>query len=68
MSQPKLPFLGQFKSYKPMNKIPGQANSGEGSPGLICPPNSLFLLVRQGKKEEYKFETLWLADDRGPAW
>ena len=51
-----------------MNKIPGQANSGEGSPGLICPPNFLFLLVQQGKMEEYKFETLWLADDRGHAW
>ena len=51
-----------------MNKIPAQANSGEGSPGLICPPNPLFLLVQQRKMEEYKLETLCLAGDRGPAW
>ena len=36
----------------------------KGSPGLICPPNSLFLLVQQEGMEEYKFETIWLADDR----
>ena len=51
-----------------MNKIPGQANSGKGSPGLICPTNSLFLFLQQGKMKEYKIETFCLADDRGSAW
>ena len=45
MSQRKVTFLGQFQSYKPQTKVTGQVNSGNWSSELICPRNSLFLLV-----------------------